>query len=197
MFRRSLLITVGVAVTLGLIFLYGPWSSDRLVFSPATKVCQLTGVFDKQHNKLTYNHARQFGVTGSDLGYPVPWQDKLLFLFGDTRTIPPDEVLAAAQQKEELTKGYDSVAEGPLYADIERSACVRLEFLHNEQEPKKFRPLQLREIPEPPGPRQDLRTLGVFETLSPASPEGTNCLSSSRFAVHAKILSARGKTDAP
>jgi hypothetical protein len=61
MLRRSLLITVGVALALGLIFLYGPWSSDRLVFYPATKVCQLTGEFDKQRNQPTRNYGQLFG----------------------------------------------------------------------------------------------------------------------------------------
>ncbi len=161
MLRFSLLITVGLAVVLGVIYFSQRRSAPVLVFSPAVKVCQLTGEFDKQRNQPTRNFQRQFGVTGTDYGYPVPWNDKLLFLFGDTRSIDTDD-FDAGHAREEIEKGYDSVASGPLHADVQRAGCVDLEFI--TEAPKRFRPLRLRETAAGSGVAQPPRPLGVLET---------------------------------
>src|SRR5436190_1831077 len=58
-----------------------------------TKICQLTGVEDRERPERPTGQLLSgvgAGVTGSDLGYPFEHEDRLLFLFGDTREINPD-----------------------------------------------------------------------------------------------------------
>src|SRR5262249_32264207 len=105
--------TVALAVAAGFAVLYRP--RDELVFSPAKKVCQLTGDWDKQYHKQARNAG--FGVTGTDYGYPVLWQSSLYFFFGDTRSIDPDDY-RTDHYLAERAKGYDSVALGPAATDV-------------------------------------------------------------------------------
>ena len=64
----------------------------RLVFQ-ATRVCRLTGGEDRSSlRKLTGAHLSGVtdGVTGTDLGFPFEHNNRLYFLFGDSREFHPD-----------------------------------------------------------------------------------------------------------
>jgi hypothetical protein len=59
-----------------------------LTYGPSEKVCQLTGETDWSTGMPTTTQTQQFGMKGTDLGYPVEHNGRLALLFGDTRTIP-------------------------------------------------------------------------------------------------------------
>lgn len=117
------------------------------------KVCQVSGDFDKERQQNTRNV--DSGVTGTDLGFPVEWNQKLYFLFGDSRETPPDPDMSGKLPEQ---TGYDVIATGPVYRDIERDGCPALAFRNDEL---PFHPVRLIETPDdrPAGKR-----LGVFET---------------------------------
>ncbi|HZM26321.1 MAG TPA: hypothetical protein VFB89_03130, partial [Gemmatimonadales bacterium] len=112
---------VGIGVVLAVAFIlviliWLLWPSlveGNLVFT-TRKMCQLTGEWDKQFNQQTRNFDRGFGITGSDLGFPVRWNDRLIFLFGDTRSTDPEVFIPPGQDR------FDSIADAPLNADVDR-----------------------------------------------------------------------------
>jgi hypothetical protein len=104
------------------------------------------------------------GITGSDLGFPIQWNDKLHFLFGDSRDTPPNNFVR-------VPNGYDAIAVGPvnwdskhdrcLVAGVEKPddpprGCVKLTFAAADSH---FLPVRLSEEPNGTSHR-----LGVFET---------------------------------
>ena len=146
---KTALTLAGVVVAATAIVAAVAWS--RLAGSQifiSQKVCQVTGEVDKQSGQSTRNTGKRFGITGSDLGYPVPYLDRLLFIFGDTRSNDPD-VFSPDDP------GYDSLAEGPLRADVERDGCVTLNFF--TEQPGTFRAVQFAAQGQQP------RKLGRFE----------------------------------
>lgn len=145
-------LTVGIVLAVvSLVIWLSRWPTlveGNLVFK-TQKMCQLTGEIDKQFNKNTLNRYKHYGITGSDLGYPVPWNDKLIFLFGDTRSHDPEIFLPPGSDE------FDSIAYAPLHTDVDRKGCVALDFVKESED--AFWPVQLAE-------KDKLhRKLGVFE----------------------------------
>jgi hypothetical protein len=68
-------------------------NDDAYFVTSATKICQLTGIEDRERPGQQTGQLLSgvgAGVTGSDLGYPFEHGDRLYFLFGDTREIDAD-----------------------------------------------------------------------------------------------------------
>ena len=150
--RSKLWTLAAAAVVVGavLVALFRASASDRLVFSPADKVCQLTGKFDKQYGypgKPT--HEINSNVTGTDYGYPVVWNNKLFFLFGDTRSIDPDDT-DQGHALTEIGKGWDSVANDVPTTRPPSENCPSIQFITDEA--GQFRPIKLKQIQVPPRP---------------------------------------------
>jgi hypothetical protein len=165
---RRIVLTAAAIIAVGAVAI-GSWLWSRLADSrvfTTQKVCQLTGEWDKQFNQPTPNFNRHFGITGTDLGFPVPWNDKLYFLFGDTRSTDPDAF-------DKNGEGYDSLAVGPLHVDVDREGCVALEFA--TEGPDVFRPVQFADKGQAP------RKLGKFEV--PVSGFGTSSTLFGFFAL--------------
>ncbi|MDO8478383.1 MAG: DUF4185 domain-containing protein [Candidatus Rokubacteria bacterium] len=70
------------------IVLWGP----KLQYA-ATKICQVTGAVDRERPDQPTGFQRSGvtgGVTGTDLGFPFEYGDRLVMLFGDSREFDPD-----------------------------------------------------------------------------------------------------------
>lgn len=140
---------VGVAILLALF----AWPKSLQVID-TSKVCQLTGDWDKERIKQTVSKGA--GATGTDLGYPVEHLGQIFFLFGDTRRLPPD--LYPPGFGGLFEDGADSVAVAPAKVDVDRDECVPLRFV---TEPSgSFQPIRRHEAGHP----EQARPLGAFET---------------------------------
>jgi Domain of unknown function (DUF4185) len=93
MMHRSVVVAGSSAVVIAVAV--AAWA----VFIPAqvridsTKVCQVTGIGDRQHPDRptgTMLTGRTGGVTGTDLGFPFEYKGELVMLFGDSREFDPD-----------------------------------------------------------------------------------------------------------
>jgi hypothetical protein len=155
---------IGIGTAIGLLLL-GFWPVDP--WYESAKVCQLTGTEDRQFRNAdgTFRGtlARGFGVTGTDLGYPVMYLDRLLFLFGDTRDHHPDEFRRPSQ-----TPGFDSLAVAPAKpSDPDR--CVAIEFLTKPDDPQQWEPIRLDQRDG-----RGAQPLGIFETPVSGFSAGPN-----------------------
>lgn len=97
----------------------------------ATKVCQLTGEFDRQWQLPTAARTEsRYGIVGTDLGFTVDHNGKLFFLFGDTAPVhrnthaPEDDVV-----------GFSS------NPDPSPDQCLNLQF--RTRSPADYRPLEV------------------------------------------------------
>ena len=83
-----------IAAVLSLLFALAACSPDpsgkTLSADESKKVCQLTGQIDWDTGKDTTARTKsEFGFVGTDLGYPVEYNDKMVLFFGDSRFDPP------------------------------------------------------------------------------------------------------------
>jgi hypothetical protein len=152
--RRFIFFILATVAVVAILLVVG-WRSwtDILggpLFITTEKVCQVTGQEDRQFNRPTLNP--DSNITGTDLGSPVQWKNKLYFLFGDSRDTDPD-------QFDPDGKGFDSVAVGPVNWNIRRDGCPTLEFKADDT--RKFLPIQLEEQVDD---TTVTKPLGVFET---------------------------------
>ena len=74
-----------------------PNSSGKTLSADASeKVCQLTGDKDWETGADTTARTKSvFGFVGTDLGYPVEYNNKMVLFFGDSRFDPPRPVWAS------------------------------------------------------------------------------------------------------
>jgi hypothetical protein len=91
------------------------------------KVCQLTGEFDRERLALTTNRtSSQFGLSSTDLGFPVDDGANIDFLFGDSRRPDPPPTPDPALSPESTPDdsfGYSSDTLAPT-----ENECIHLIF---------------------------------------------------------------------
>src|SRR5262249_18554929 len=82
-----------------------PWRPGQIITfrGRSEKVCQLTGMMDREQHRLAPARTDAQGLWATDLGYPVDDGKQLSFLFGDSRPTgrhlpypesPPDDAFA-------------------------------------------------------------------------------------------------------
>src|SRR5579871_3075264 len=98
MLTYSILLVGMAALIVGTSTLAAASDPDDLTYveGSTTKVCQLTGDFDRSLGVPTLSQTgKRFGVDGTDLGSSFEHRGRLYFLFGDTWGRPGDRDLLA------------------------------------------------------------------------------------------------------
>jgi Domain of unknown function (DUF4185) len=105
----------------------------------SVKVCQLTGDVDWETGRPTAAKTlSNFGVDGTDLGYPVENGDKLVLLFGDS-WLPPLGGGAAREGPPDDAVGVIARTDPPSQDD----KCLELQIHANTDPKKAFVPAQV------------------------------------------------------
>ncbi len=127
----------------------GAAPSADLTHGASEKVCQLTGRNDWATGIPTTTQTQQYGLVGTDLGYPVEHDGRLALFFGDSRAAPP-----IPEPRDELGPPDDAVGWITSRTPPTQSQCTDLTINHETaglEQGRALRPPLITPSPVPQG----------------------------------------------
>lgn len=112
-------------------------SKHALTFGKSEHICQLTGDTDWETRAPTSTLTQSFGLSGTDLGYPVEHDGGLALLFGDSRPNPSSHANEAGPPDDAV--GWITSPLPPT-----RAVCTNLVINHG---PSSFLPARIESAP--------------------------------------------------